>query len=242
MIKALLFDYGGTLDTCGRHWFEVLYEAWQTIGIHTDETLAYKVYACVEKQLAKEGTVKPNDNFQQLLEKKLYLELSLLKEFDEDFPSNINVARKAKELSRNIDSKVRNNITIVRPILEELKNSYRLILVSNFYGNLKAVLSNYDLLHHFDGIIESAIVGVRKPQTAIWQLGLNEAHCKAQEAIVIGDSLKNDILPAKAIGCKTIWLTPKADNIYEQPLNSSTNLIAHSYSELLEQLLPPKTS
>ena len=32
------------------------------------------------------------------------------------------------------------------------------------------------------------------------------AGCRAEDAVMVGDRLDNDILPAKAVGMKTIWI------------------------------------
>ena len=78
-------------------------------------------------------------------------------------------------------------------------------MVSNFYGNLPTILRTYGMADLFDAVIESAVVGVRKPDPAIWQLGLDAAGCKPSEAVAIGDSYSKDILPAHSLGCSTIW-------------------------------------
>ena len=43
------------------------------------------------------------------------------------------------------------------------------ILVSNFYGNVNAVLRQFGLDGCFSEVIESAVVGVRKPDPEIWR-------------------------------------------------------------------------
>ncbi|MDE6263430.1 MAG: HAD family hydrolase, partial [Muribaculaceae bacterium] len=58
-------------------------------------------------------------------------------------------------------------------------------------------------------IIESAVVGVRKPDPAIFRLGVEAFGLPAEEVLVVGDSLKKDILPAESIGCQTAWIKGK---------------------------------
>ncbi len=38
---------------------------------------------------------------------------------------------------------------------------------------------------------------------------ISELDIKPEEVIVVGDSYKNDITPAKLLGCKTVWLKVK---------------------------------
>ncbi|MGN1252333.1 MAG: HAD family hydrolase, partial [Muribaculaceae bacterium] len=59
---------------------------------------------------------------------------------------------------------------------------------------------------YFKGVIESAVVGVRKPDPAIFMLGVVALGLKPEEVLVVGDSLRKDILPARSIGCHTAWI------------------------------------
>ena len=59
--------------------------------------------------------------------------------------------------------------------------------------------------NYFDEVIESAVVGVRKPDPAIWQMGVEAAGCPAACCVAVGDSFTKDILPARAAGCETVW-------------------------------------
>ena len=84
-----------------------------------------------------------------------------------------------------------------------------MVLVSNFYGNIESVLSDFDLLRYFRSIIESAVVGVRKPDPRIFALGVEALGLNPSEVLVVGDSYKKDIVPAESIGCKVAWLKGK---------------------------------
>lgn len=53
-----------------------------------------------------------------------------------------------------------------KELICEIKVKYPVVLVSNFYGNIETVLKDFGLLGLFDSIIESAVVGVRKPDPA----------------------------------------------------------------------------
>ena len=71
-----------------------------------------------------------------------------------------------------------------------------MVLVSNFYGNIHQVLNEFDLDGLFDSIIESAVVGVRKPDPAIFTLGVKALGMAAEDTVVVGDSYTKDIVPA----------------------------------------------
>ena len=40
----------------------------------------------------------------------------------------------------------------------------------------------------------------------IFEIALSKADCKAEEAVMVGDRLDNDIVPANKIGMKTVWI------------------------------------
>jgi putative hydrolase of the HAD superfamily len=54
--------------------------------------------------------------------------------------------------------------------------------------------------------VESSIVGIRKPDPALFALGVEALQLPAEEIVVIGDSYRKDIHPASKLGCRTIWL------------------------------------
>ncbi len=55
-------------------------------------------------------------------------------------------------------------------------------------------------------IVASAEEGVAKPDKRIFEIALDKANCEPQAAVMIGDRVDNDIVPAKALGMKTIWV------------------------------------
>ena len=84
-----------------------------------------------------------------------------------------------------------------------------MVLVSNFYGNVETVLKDFGIDGYFKKVIESAVVGVRKPDPKIFTLGVEALGLKPEEVLVIGDSYSKDIVPAEKAGCQAIWLKGK---------------------------------
>ena len=104
---------------------------------------------------------------------------------------------------------VKNNIENNIPVLNQLKQTYQLAMVTNYYGNVETVLKELNLIEQFSVIIESQKRGVRKPNPEIFQIALEEMSLPSEEVLVVGDSYKNDILPAQFCGCKTLWINPE---------------------------------
>lgn len=70
---ALLFDYGGTLDTAACHWSYVLEDGYRHAGINLSETDFRTAYVFAERALAKTPIIKPDFTFKRLLEEKVQL-------------------------------------------------------------------------------------------------------------------------------------------------------------------------
>lgn len=199
-IKGIIFDYGGTLDSRGVHWSEVLWDGWRHAGVEVTKEQFREAYVHAERALAKSPIIAPDDNFLDLLRKKVRIELDFLGLFEEE---------KCEKIAQYCYGAAHECVEESRPVLDALSAEYPLVLVSNFYGNVSAVLADFDLLRYFPKIIESAVVGVRKPDPAIFQMGVDALGLKPEEVLVVGDSLKKDILPAESIGCQTAWLKGK---------------------------------
>ena len=124
----------------------------------------------------------------------------------------------------------RKAIDSARPILEQLAERYPLVLVSNFYGNIESVLKDFGLDHLFGAIVESAVVGIRKPDPAIFRLGVDKLGFPADEIVVVGDSYDKDIVPATRIGCQTIWLKSIGWSAYKG--NETADIVLSDFTEI----------
>ena len=86
------------------------------------------------------------------------------------------------------------------------RKGYRLGIIANQPPGAAGRLATWGLLSFFDVIVSSAEAGIAKPDSAIFEKALELAACAAEESVMVGDRLDNDMAPAKAIGMKTIWL------------------------------------
>lgn len=206
-IKGIIFDYGGTLDTGGNHWSHVIHDGWNKAGVAADDALFRESYVYAERELERTLHILPHHNFGDLLKIKMRIELQYLSQTG-NFPPAM-IEEKAKEIAAYCYEVAKENVLKSKEVLEELSKKYPLVLVSNFYGNIESVLKDFGILDCFKKVIESAKVGVRKPDTAIFELGVKALGFKNEEILVVGDSIKNDIEPAKKIGCQTLLLEGK---------------------------------
>lgn len=91
-------------------------------------------------------------------------------------------------------------------VIKRLSQKYELGIIANQLDGLKERLQAFELLKYFKYIISSWNVQVMKPDIRIFEYALDKANCTPQEACMIGDRLDNDILPAKSLGMKTVWI------------------------------------
>ena len=244
-IKGIIFDYGGTLDTRGDHWSEVLWQGYEHfgIGVAADEEVEPGVsihkqafrdaYVYGERALAVNPIVTPDFHFEDILREKLILELNFLagKELletgkddaekqaklrnDSDASSeslllslsDSEIHQIAVDMAHYINAKTLDLLQENKLVLEHLKQAgYPMVLVSNFYGNINQVLKDAGIDGYFKEVIESAVVGVRKPNPAIFALGVCALDLPASQVLVVGDTYSKDIMPAHKLGCCTLWV------------------------------------
>ena len=205
-IKGIIFDYGGTIDTNSRHWAEVLWSKYVEINVPTDKESFREAYVYGERAMAKHPYVKPEHNFYDVLDIKTRLQMDFLYESGKMTEPKDILYGYAKQITDLCYRYVLDVLKSTRPVVETLSKKYKLVLVSNFYGNINTILEDFKLISYFDSIIESSVVGVRKPDPAIYQLGVDAMGYKAESVLVVGDSFSKDVVPAKAVGCQVAWL------------------------------------
>jgi putative hydrolase of the HAD superfamily len=86
------------------------------------------------------------------------------------------------------------------------RKGYKLGIIANQNPGLEKRLENWGLRQYFEVIAASADIGCAKPDKEIFERAFELAGCTAQESIMVGDRLDNDIIPAKAVGMKTVWV------------------------------------
>ncbi len=87
------------------------------------------------------------------------------------------------------------------PYLEaKKKEGYKLGLISNLATPYKEAVKNLDLEKYFDYITFSCDVGYQKPQKEIYYHTLLQLKLQSQQAIMIGDSKRNDFDAPTSLG------------------------------------------
>ncbi|MFC5650274.1 HAD family hydrolase [Paenibacillus solisilvae] len=93
-----------------------------------------------------------------------------------------------------------------RSVLEKLSQHYKIGIIANQSLGTEARLEQYGLLPFLSLICASAEAGFAKPDIRLYQKALEEAGCQPEQAIMVGDRIDNDILPAHSLGMQTLWV------------------------------------
>lgn len=86
------------------------------------------------------------------------------------------------------------------------RRGYNLGVIANQVEGTAQRLEIWGLLHCFDVLATSAELGIAKPDKLIFEKAFELAGCRPQNSVMVGDRLDNDIIPAKALGMRTVWI------------------------------------
>lgn len=120
------------------------------------------------------------------------------------------------------------------------KNDISYAVLSNTIHSYKMTMDNikkcYDGKFIFNKLLVSSDIGVKKPNTMIFDLGARSLNLKNEECIYIGDSFLADVYGSSNSNFyKSVWLNWKKDeNNYDDfPVDKDKYVEVSSYDELM---------
>ncbi len=226
-IKNIVFDFGGTLDTDGIHWSRKFAEAYAACGIEVPEAEFRNAFVFSERNIP--AIIKPDFSLRKTYETQIEYQLKYLIE-NGLLPSN-GSDETAKKIADYCYNSTLENVEKTKSVLNVLQKEFVLGVVSNYYGNVATVLGDIGLAKYFAEIADSTVVGIRKPDSGIFEYIMNKLNAKPEATAVVGDSYKNDIAPSKKIGCKTVWIKGKGWDD-DSRAGKDADAIVESISEL----------
>ena len=195
-IHGYLFDYGGTLDGEGWHWFDRTVHLYRAAGCAAPvETLKQAFYSADER-IATEAA-RERYRLRPLLERHLDLQMEVLGDSGRRF---------AKAVVDGFCDMTETGWRRARSALTPLRGRVKLGVVSNFYGNLDAMLEESGLEPLLDVVVDSAKVGVEKPDPAIYRIAAERFALEPGDVVMVGDNFARDVEAARAAGMRAIWL------------------------------------
>lgn len=191
-VRAVLLDFGGTLDADGVAWKDRFRRLFSEEGAPIGEGFDRAFY---DSDDALVGSIPRDLSFTGTVER-----------LSADVAGRFGRPETAHRVARRFLADARGCLDRSAQLLARLHGRYRLGIVSNFYGNLEAVCRETGLWPHVDAAIDSAVVGAEKPDRRIFEAALSAVGVEPSEALFVGDSLSRDMAGALALGMPHIWI------------------------------------
>jgi putative hydrolase of the HAD superfamily len=205
--QHIFFDLDHTLWDFEKNAAETIYALYDTFALHQfgkfTSTDFYKKYSYINQRMWRqfhEGKITQ----QQLRTGRFEKTLTKLGLAPEQVPPGLHEA-----FTTICPTK-----TAVFPYTHEtlayLKSKYVLHIITNGFKEVQAVkLQASNLKQYFAEVITSECVSCSKPDKKIFQHALERAGVKAQNCLMVGDSLEADILGAHNAGIDQVFFNPE---------------------------------
>jgi FMN phosphatase YigB (HAD superfamily) len=235
-IETLLFDFGGTLDSNGVAWKERFHAFYYAEGLNIADDAFERSFFAADDALV--GRLVPSTDLAGTVH-------ALVANLEAEF------ARRGVAVDKSSVSNKRNNghrgmrvasrflseasaaFARNRPVLESLRERYRLGIVSNFYGNLEAVCHGAGLASLVTALVDSYCVGAEKPDPAIFHAALKTLRAMPETTVFVGDSLRRDGEGARRVGMRFIWMVPHGVHATEARA-AADQPVEHAVTQLSE--------
>jgi len=197
MIRAILFDMGGTLDGDGLHWLDRFLALYKSFGVELARESIREAFDEAERRSALDETIASSNLAQMIalhvkwqLEHLGVMEAGLEQHLVDGFLNPVRLA--AAE-----------NAQVLATLAER---GFELGVVSNGCGNVERLCADLGYTPFLSVIVDSRRVGLFKPDPAIFLHAAEKLGRDPGTMMMVGDSFERDVLPAKKAGMKTAWL------------------------------------
>ncbi|HEY0079968.1 MAG TPA: HAD family hydrolase [Pyrinomonadaceae bacterium] len=202
-VRAVLFDVGGTL--VHPDWPRLARLAQEQSGRTFEEE---ELRRAMREVLRRAGEELERGAPPTLEERRrgwvfrgMYSTLGLDKDTCELLSERVDAAHGERHLWCGLDPEA-------PEVLKALKRAgLRVAVISNTEdGRLQELLELVELAAQMDFLIDSYVVGHRKPDAAIFHLALERLRLEPEEAVYVGDSYAHDALAAIKVGMRAVLL------------------------------------
>lgn len=215
IIRAILFDLGGTLMYSRQPWDSILEHGYRALadslykqGFELEPLeLAGAARRCLDRYFARREVDLFETTYlvilREMLAEKGYPDISdprlrrALDAFYAHTQPNWSLEEDAPLMLRTLEA-----------------GGYRLGLVSNAGDNQDVfqLVGRFNIEPFFDFILTSAACSYRKPHPRIFELALAHWNIPVNEIAMVGDSLEADIAGAQALGIYSVWITRRVSS------------------------------
>lgn len=210
LIRAVLFDLGGTLMYSHDSWEPILERGYQSLA----DSLCEQGFFLDCAELPK--TVRYHlDRYFARRDEDLFeaTYLSVLRDLlaEHGYP-NVETAIIRRALDA-FYAQTQTNWLLEEDALLTLRTleagGYRLGLVSNAgdHQDVFQLVDRFQIEPFFDFVLTSAACSYRKPHPRIFELAMAHWNISSREIAMVGDSLEADIRGAQRLGIYAVWIT-----------------------------------
>jgi putative hydrolase of the HAD superfamily len=224
LIRAVLFDLGGTLMYSREPWEPILECGYQALarslyeeGFNLDcAELPRAVRYHLDRYFARRDENLFETTYQAVLR-----ELLAERGYPNADDKSIRRALDAFYAHTQPNWILEEDATLMLRALEA--GGYRLGLVSNAGDNQDVfqLVDRFDIEPFFDFILTSAACSYRKPHPRIFELALAHWRIPPQEVSMVGDSLEADIRGAQQLGLFGVWITRRVSKPHMRQFEGS---------------------
>lgn len=220
-MRAILFDFGGTLDY-PRHWLDRFLTHYRTAGVALTREELDPAFDSATQIAYHAGSSIRDYGLARLVRYLVRLQLDRLRlsgspQVRAALDSAATGAVLEERISESFTRESIHGLEQSRKMLAGLSGRFRIGVVSNFYGNLDRVLAEAGLDQSIDAIADSCRLGIFKPDPGIFEAALADLGVVPQRAAMVGDSLSKDCIPARRLGLTTVWLRHQEARAIEPP-------------------------
>jgi len=117
-----------------------------------------------------------------------------------------------------------------REVLAALKPPFVIALATNAQASgeveIRQALARVDLDRQVERIYGFRMIGHKKPEPGFFRFVLRDLGLSASQAVMVGDSLENDVLGANACGIRAVWFNEAGSESREGALYATIHDLA----------------
>ena len=197
MIRAILFDMGGTLDGDDLHWLDRFLGLYKTFGVELPRDSIRDAFDEAERRSALDETIA-SSNLAQMIDLHVQWQLAHLGLKDPNLEKHL-----VEGFIAPVRKATAGNAKLLATLVER---GFELGVVSNGCGNVESLCRDFGYTPFLSVIVDSRRVGLFKPDPAIFRYAAGKLGGDPGAMMMVGDSFHRDVRPAKTAGMKTAWL------------------------------------
>lgn len=210
MVRGVIFDVGGTIIwRNGKRYIKA--NAWTAANYLRSQGFKFDYKSFADRlELLQRDSAKSDDDLRQINTTREHIRM-----LAGDY--GINLSKEILDDVENayISPEVAGAVALpgVKYLLEELKDNVALAVLSNTRSHklIVEILKKLQL-DVFEIVATSPSVGHRKPSPKFFESIVSNWQFSPEEIVMIGDLPHKDVLGAKKLGLKSIWLTIDASS------------------------------